>query len=49
LEDGFAAVAAIHDVVNRTGIFDAEIAGHAGTLRNTAQTVNSKTCGSAGL
>jgi hypothetical protein len=43
LEDGFAAVAAIHDVVDRAGIFDAQFAGHAGRPWNTAQTVNSKT------
>jgi hypothetical protein len=36
-------------VVDRAGIFDAQFAGHAGRLWNTAQTVNSKTYGSAGL
>jgi hypothetical protein len=30
LEDGFAAIAAIHDVVDGAGVFDAEFAGHAG-------------------
>jgi hypothetical protein len=42
LEDGFAKVAAIHHMVDRTGIFDAEFAGHAGRLQNTARIVNAK-------
>jgi hypothetical protein len=48
-EDGFAAVAAIHDVVDGARVFDAEFAGHAGRLWKTASTVNAKTCEYAGL
>ena len=43
LEDGFAAVAAAHDVVNGAGVLDAKFAGHAGRLRASAESVNRKT------
>jgi hypothetical protein len=42
LEDGFTAIAATHHMVDRTGIFDAEFAGHAGRLQNTTRIVNVK-------
>ena len=29
LEDGFAAVAAVHDVVDRAGVLHSQLAGHA--------------------
>ncbi len=31
-EDGFAAVAPVHDVVDRAGIFDAQRSGHDGVF-----------------
>ena len=49
LEDGFGAVAAVHDVVEGAGIFDAQFAGHAGRLRGYPRIVNVKTCDYAGL
>jgi len=33
LEDGFAAVAAIHDVIDGAGVLDAKLAGHARRLQ----------------
>ncbi len=39
-EDGFAAITAIHDVVNRAGILQSESAGHADGLPNKADGVN---------
>jgi hypothetical protein len=33
LENGFAAVAAVHDVVKGAGILDTELAGHTSRLR----------------
>ena len=48
-KDGFAAVATIHDVIDRSGVFDAKFASHVGTLWNTALSVNAKTCDYAGL
>ena len=35
-QDGLAAVAAIHDVINRPGISDAELSGHAGSIDQSA-------------
>jgi hypothetical protein len=32
-ENHLAPVAAIHDVIHRTGIFDSPLAGHAGRVR----------------
>ena len=32
VEDGFASVAAIHDVINRAGIFDSDLARHEGSV-----------------
>ena len=49
LEEGFAAVAAVHHVVDRAGIFDAKFAGHAGSLPGQASAGQRKTCESAGL
>jgi hypothetical protein len=43
LEDRFAAIAAIHDVVNGAGIFDTKLAGHAGKISETTRLVNTKT------
>ena len=34
LEDGLAVIAAIHDVVNRSRIFDAQLTGHARGFTN---------------
>ena len=42
LADGFAPVPAIHDVVNRTGILDSKLAGHAGRLAGVSKCVNIK-------
>ena len=36
LEDGFASITAIHDVVESTGIFDAQLASHAPRLPRPA-------------
>ena len=32
LENGFATVAAAHDMINRTRIFDSHLAGHSGNM-----------------
>jgi len=40
LEDGFAAVAAIHDVIDGIGVLDAKLAGHARRLQARAVWVN---------
>jgi hypothetical protein len=53
LEDGFAAVATVHDMVDGAGVLDAELAGHVSRLRGGAESVNRKSrttkrCGSAG-
>jgi hypothetical protein len=48
LEDGFAAVAAVHDVIDGARIFDAEFASHAGKLAAAAGRVkckNMRICG----
>ena len=39
-EDWFAAVATIHDVIDRAGIFDAQRAGHNPNLANSSVSVN---------
>ena len=39
-ENGFAAVAAIHDVVNRAWILDSELAGHGDGLPKRGEGVN---------
>ena len=49
LEDGFAAVATIQDVVNGAGVLDANLAGHATTVSNSPRFVNRKKCAFAGL
>jgi len=42
LEDGFAAVAAVEDVIDCTGILDAKFAGHAGEGASQPSLVNSQ-------
>jgi len=41
-QDGFAAVAAIHDVIDGIGVLDAQLASHDGTLPGRSGRVNSK-------
>ncbi len=40
LENGFTAVTAIHDVIDRAGILDSEFAGHAKGLPMRGEAVN---------
>jgi hypothetical protein len=42
LEDGFTAVAAVHDVVKGAGILDAELAGHEVWIAEDPKYINIK-------
>jgi hypothetical protein len=42
-EDQLAPVAAIQDVVDRTGILDSQLAGHDGRVTTTGSIINIKT------
>jgi len=42
VEDRFAPVAAIHDVVDRSGILDSQLARHAGRMARAASGINIK-------
>ena len=48
LEDGFAAVATIQDMVNGAGVIDANLAGQATTVSNSPRFVSRKICAFAG-
>jgi hypothetical protein len=42
LKDGFAAVAAVHDVVKGAGVLDAELAGHGFTVNKANGSIKCK-------